>query len=231
MSRSSSVSPALLPPQHPKAFAKTLPAQMSPLTRARLTLGGLLALTLLCLTVATNASAQFIPSVGLHGYLDERVDFNGDVPLEDIRLEGRSGFHVGFDVRTSKKMLYLQPGLHYYRTKTEVVNLREVGVPSSFGEQRHSALKIPALAGLRLGVNKLAAVHLQGGPVATVRLKEKLANDLGGMRDLSFGMAAGVAVDLLSFNLHARYEWGLTPAFESQDRGVDVLTVGVGLAF
>ena len=203
----------------------------SPLLRTRLTLAGALALTLLCLAVAQRASAQFIPSVGLHGYLTERVDFDGDVPVEEVRLDGRSGFHVGFDVRTSKKMLYLQPGLHYYRTKTDVVNLREVGVPSDFGEQRHSSLKIPALAGLRLGVNKLAAVHLQAGPVATVRLRERLVNDLGGMRDLSFGMSAGVAVDLLSFNVHARYEWGLTPAFEAQDSGTDVLLVGVGLAF
>ena len=203
----------------------------SPLLRTRLTLAGALALTVLFLVVATRASAQFIPSVGLHGYLTERVDFRGDVPLDAVQLDGRSGFHVGFDVRTSKKALYLQPGLHYYRTKTEVVDLREVGIPSNFGEQRHSSLKIPALAGLRLGVNKLAAVHLQGGPVATVRLKERLASDLGGMRDLSFGMAAGVAVDVLSFNVHARYEWGLTPAFESQTSGADVLTVGVGLAF
>lgn len=204
---------------------------LSPLNRRRLTLLGALALALSFLIVAHRATAQFIPSVGLHGYLTDRVDFDGDVPVDDIQLEGRSGFHVGFDVRTSKKMLYLQPGLHYYRTKTEVVDLREVGVPSDFGEQRHSSLKIPALAGLRLGVNKLAAVHLQGGPVATVRLKERLASDLGGMRDLSFGMAAGVAVDLLSFNLHARYEWGLTPAFEAQDIGADVLTVGLGLTF
>ena len=203
----------------------------SPLLRTRLTLAVALALTLLCLAVVQRAGAQFIPSVGLHGYLTERVDFNGDAPLDDVQLDGRSGFHVGFDVRTSKKMLYLQPGLHYYRTKTDVVNLREVGVPSGFGEQRHSSLKIPALAGLRLGVNKLAAVHLQAGPVATVRLKERLVNDLGGMRDLSFGMSAGVAVDLLSFNVHARYEWGLTPAFEAQDTGADVLLVGVGLAF
>ena len=218
------------------AVAKTRHAaapdmSLSPRNRTRLVLLGAIALTTTFLLIVTRAQAQFIPSAGLHGYLTERVDLSGDVPVDQIALEGRSGFHVGFDVRTSKKMLYLQPGLHYYRTKTEVSDLREIGVPSDFGEQRHSSLKIPALAGLRLGVNKLAAVHLQGGPVATVRLKERLTSDLGGMRDLSFGMAAGVAVDLLSFNLHARYEWGLTPAFEHQPGGADVLTVGVGLAF
>lgn len=204
---------------------------LSPANRHRLTVLSALGLLFACFLIIGRASAQFIPSVGVHGYLNDRVEFKGDVPIDDIRLDGRSGFHVGFDVRTSKKMLYLQPGIHYYRTKTEVSNLREVGVPSGFGEQRHSSLKIPALAGLRLGVNKLAAVHLQGGPVATVRLREQLVDDLGGMRDLSFGMAAGIAVDLLSFNVHARYEWGLTPAFEAQTEGADVLTVGLGLTF
>ena len=220
------------------AFAKTPPAhaaapvmRISPINRARLALLAAIALAAAFLLSASRVQAQFIPSVGLHGYLNESVDFGAETPVDQIELEGRSGFHVGFDVRTSKKMLYLQPGLHYYRTKTDVVNLREVGVPSDFGEQRHAALKIPALAGLRLGVNKLAAVHLQGGPIATVRLKERLTSDLGGMRDLSFGMAAGVAVDLLSFNVHARYEWGLTPAFEHQAGNADVLMVGVGLAF
>ena len=90
---------------------------LSSANRTRLSLLSALALTLLCLTVATRASAQFIPSVGLHGYLTERVSFNADTDFDAVRLDGRSGFHVGFDVRTSKKMLYLQPGLHYYRTK------------------------------------------------------------------------------------------------------------------
>ncbi len=176
------------------------------------------------------ATAQFIPSAGVHGYLTERVDFSQQ-PNADVELKGRSGYHFGFDVRTSKKMLYLQPGLHYYRTKTEVVDLRDVGVPGGFSEQHHTSLKIPALAGLRLGVNKLAAVHLQAGPVATVQLKEKLTDDLGGMRDLTFGVATGVAVDLLSFHAFARYEFGLTQAFEAQSGKADVFSVGVGFVF
>ncbi len=178
----------------------------------------------------TAAQAQFIPSVGAHGYLTERVDFSQQ-PNADVQLEGRSGYHFGFDVRTSKKMLYLQPGLHYYRTKTEVSNLRDTGIPSGFSEQHHTSLKIPAMGGLRLGINKLAALHLQAGPVATVRLKEKLTDDLGGMRDLTFGVATGAAVDLLSFNVYARYEFGLTQAFEAQAGKADVFSVGVGFVF
>ncbi len=176
------------------------------------------------------ARAQFIPTVGVHGYLTERVDFSQQ-PDADIELRGRSGYHVGFDVRTSKKMLYLQPGLHYYRTKTEITDLRDVGVPGGFSEQHHTSLKVPALAGLRLGVNKLAALHLQAGPVATVRLKEKLTDDLGGMKDLTFGLATGAAVDLLSFHAFARYEFGLTQAFEAQAGKADVFSVGVGFVF
>ena len=178
----------------------------------------------------SRVHAQFIPSAGLHGYLTERVDFSSQ-PNSNVELEGRSGYHIGFDVRTSKKMLYLQPGLHYYRTKTDIVDLRDVGVPTRSGEQHHTSLKIPALAGLRLGVNKLAAVHLQAGPVATVRLRERLIDDLGGMRDLTFGVATGAAVDLLHFNVYARYEFGLTQAFENQAGQADVLSVGLGFTF
>ena len=175
-------------------------------------------------------SAQFIPNAGLHGYLNDRVvatEINGD----QLQLEGRSGWHVGPDFRIGKKVLYVQPGVHYYSTNTRVTDLREVGLPRDLGSQNHVALKIPLQAGLRLGLNGTAAVHLQGGPVATTSIKEKLVSDLGGQRDLTIGMQAGAAVDLLRFNLYARYEWGLTDAWESTPGTADVLSVGVGLVF
>lgn len=187
------------------------------------------ALLLLAGAPFADASAQFIPSAGLHGYLTESVDFaNVD---RDVQLEGRAGWHVGADVRIGKKALYVQPGVHYYATKTEVVDLRDVGLPSQLGEQRHTALKVPLQAGLRIGLNGTAAVHLQGGPVVTGIVGERLVSDLGGHRDLSFGLMSGVAVDLLRFNAHVRYEWGQTQAFEAQPGKVDVLSVGVGLVF
>ena len=185
---------------------------------------------LLCASAPlTEAAAQLIPSAGLHGYLTEPVDFS-EVDA-DIRLEGRSGWHVGADLRVGKKALYVQPGVHYYATRTEVVDLRDVGLPSQLGEQRHTAIKVPLQAGLRLGLNGTAAVHLQGGPVVTGVVGERLASDLGGHRDLTFGLMSGVAVDLLRFNAHVRYEWGQTQAFEAQPGKVDVLSVGVGLVF
>ena len=188
------------------------------------------ALALCCAAVPlADASAQFIPSAGLHGYLTESVDFSR--VDADVALEGRSGWHVGADVRIGKKALYVQPGVHCYATKTEVVDLRDVGLPSRLGEQRHTAVKVPLQAGLRLGLNGTAAVHLQGGPVVTGVVGEKLVSDLGGQRDLTFGLMTGVAVDLLRFNAHVRYEWGQTQAFEAQPGNVDVLSVGVGVVF
>jgi len=190
----------------------------------------LFSLIALCFFMTTLLSAQFIPSVGLHGYLNERVDAVNVAPA-DIVLEGRSGWHAGADVRIGKKVLYIQPGLHYYNTNTEVTDLREVGVPQNLGEQKHVALKMPLQAGLRIGLNGTAAIHLQGGPVATASIKEKLVSDLGGQRNLSFGMMSGVAVDFLRFNVHARYEWGLTQAWENQSGTADVLSVGLGIVF
>ena len=178
-----------------------------------------------------TATAQFIPSAGLHGYLTERVDALGTDGLADIALEGRSGWHAGADLRLGKKALYVQPGLHYYSTKSRVTDLREVGLPRDLGEQSHTALKIPLQTGLRLGLNGTAALHLQGGPVVTAAIRDRLVSDLGGQRDLALGIQAGVAVDLLRFNLHARYEWGLSPAFETSADEVDVLSVGLGLVF
>ena len=177
----------------------------------------------------STATAQLIPSAGLHGYLSDRVDFAN--VNQDVVLEGRDGWHAGLDLRVGKKALYVQPGVHYYHTNSTVTDLREVGVPQNLGDQKHTALKIPMQVGLRLGLNGTAAIHLQGGPVATAAIKDRLVTDLGGQRDLAFGMMSGVAVDLLRFNVHARYEWGLTQAFEAQPGGVDVVSVGVGLVF
>lgn len=190
----------------------------------------LLPIVLLCFGVSLNALfAQFIPSAGLHGYLDQRV-VGSEVGAPDFELEGRSGWHVGADFRVGKKVLYVQPGVHYYSTNTHVTDLQEVGLPRDLGEQNHTALKIPLQAGLRLGLNGTAALHLQGGPVVTASIKEKLVTDLGGQRDLTMGMQAGAAIDLLRINVHARYEWGLTDAWETGGTA-DVLSVGVGLVF
>lgn len=190
----------------------------------------LFSLIAFCLFTTSMLTAQFIPSVGLHGYLNERVDVINVAPA-DFELIGRSGWHAGADFRIGKKILYMQPGVHYYSTNSEVVDLREIGVPQNLGEQNHVALKIPLQAGLRLGLNGTAAIHLQGGPVATASIKEKLVTDLGGQRNLSFGMMSGVAVDFLRFNVHARYEWGLTQAWENQAGTADVLSVGLGIVF
>ncbi len=186
----------------------------------------------LVLAVFTSAvQAQVIPSVGLHSYLTDRVDFSQGNNLNAYELRGRGGWHAGFDVRTSKKMLYLQPGIHYYSTNIAVEEVRETGIPQREATERHTALKIPAMAGLRFGFNKLASVHLQGGPVATVSLQQGLTDDLGGMKNLAFGLAAGAAVDLLSFNVALKYEWGQTQAFLNQPGNADVLTVGIGFVF
>ena len=189
-------------------------------------------LTLSTLMLCTSvASAQVIPSVGLHSYLTERVDFGQGTNINDYELQGRSGWHAGVDVRTSKKMLYLQPGLHYYSTNIQVNELRDTGIPQRTSTERHTALKVPVLAGLRIGVNKLASVHLQGGPVATVSLRQDLTNDLGGMKNLAFGLVGGAAVDLLHFNVSLRYEWGQTQAFARQAGNADVLSLGLGFTF
>ena len=188
-------------------------------------------LLLLLLLATASARAQVIPAVGLHSYLTDRVDFTQGTDLDAYQLRGRGGWHAGLDVRTSKKMLYLQPGVHYYSTDIEVADLRETGLPERVTTERHTALKIPALAGLRLGINKLASVHLQGGPVATVSLRQDLTDDLGGMKPLALGLAAGAAVDLLHFNVAVRYEWGQTQAFASQAGRADVLSVGLGFVF
>lgn len=175
--------------------------------------------------------AQFIPSAGVHGYLSERVtasDLGGEASLE---LTGRSGWHVGADVRIGKKALYVQPGIHYYSTNSRVTDLQAIGLPRDLGAQNHRALKVPLNVGLRIGLNGTAAVHFQGGPVATASLQEKLVADLGGQRDLTLGAQAGLAVDLLRFNVHARYEWGLTDAWEYTAGSADVLSVGVGVVF
>ena len=190
----------------------------------------LLSLSIALALTISAVSAQFIPSVGLHGYLNDRIDAINVAP-SDLILEGRSGWHAGADVRIGKKVLYLQPGVHYYSTNSEVIDLREIGVPQNLGKQNHVALKIPVQAGIRIGLNGTAAVHLQGGPVATASIKDKLVADLGGQRNLAIGMMSGVAVDLLRFNAHVRYEWGLTQAWENQPGTADVLSVGIGLVF
>ncbi len=176
-----------------------------------------------------TASAQFIPSVGMHGYLTERVDAN-DLDA-DIELRGRAGFQFGFDYRTSKKAIYLQPGVHYYSTKTTVSNLREVGLSRNAGKQRHTMLKVPVLAGLRIGLNGVAAVHLQGGPVVTASLNEDLTSDLGRQSNFAFGLGTGVAVDFMKLHAFARYEFGMTQAFKNQAGNADVVSVGIGLVF
>ena len=188
-------------------------------------------LLLVCLALGFTvlAKAQIIPSVGLHGYLTERVDFaNVD---RDVELEGRSGWNAGLDVRLGKKMLYMQPGLHYFSTTTRVTDLRDVGLPRQREEQRHTSLKAPILLGLRLGLNGTAAIHLQGGPVITGAIGEELSSDLGGMKPMALGLASGVSVDFLRFNASLRYEWGQTQAFQHQPGNVDVLSLGLGIVF
>ena len=192
------------------------------------------ALALLAATYVLTPTlhAQFVPSVGIHGYLNERLDLSSlGAEYADLTLEGRRGWNAGFDVRLRKKMLYVQPGLHYYSTTTTLTDLRQVDLPQRTHDERHTSVKLPIQAGLRLGLNGTAAVHLQGGPVATVGLQENRTLDLGGQRNLAVGVMGGVSVDLLRLHAHVRYERGLSPAFAYTDGGSDVVSVGFGVVF
>jgi opacity protein-like surface antigen len=154
-----------------------------------------LVITIICGSYLSS-SAQF----GVKGGLN--FSSNGDLKEigEDIKADGKTGYHVGIMYQTKGDGFYLRPELVYTSTKSEYANK---------GEFTMNKIDLPIL----LGYHIFKPISIFAGP----SLQYILNSDLKGFNlnaaenDFTIGVQFGAAVQLgEKLTVDLRYEKGLS---------------------
>ncbi|MEM1328403.1 MAG: porin family protein [Bacteroidota bacterium] len=173
----------------------------------------------------TFAQLTINPKIGVNFY--DISDTDGE-----IIPDGKTGFHGGVDFRIGDKV-FVQPGIHYYALSADFQN--DGLVDRIEDDVRLQNVRIPVLVGtsfLQTDQFKLRAnIGLVGlFPIAT---NDNLIFDADDYRNVNFGAATGVGMDLGRLTLDIMYDFGLTDTFEDTSnfsgRG-NVLSLSVGIA-
>lgn len=187
---------------------------------------------ILGLMIAVSASAQVrvSPQVG--------VNFSAiDANLQDIRAESRVGWNAGLDLRVGEKVVYFNPGLHYYSNTARLIKGVESPDDVNFEEETTiQSVKMPLNLGLRLtGDNGLLGLRLRGGVtpsyVVNVTEKQDFAFSKDDLNAFTWGANVGAGLDVLFFTLDVTYEIGMTDYFKDVEGRNNILSLNLGLKF
>jgi hypothetical protein len=187
---------------------------------------------ILGLMIAVTASAQVrvSPQVG--------VNFSAiDADLQDITAESRVGWSAGLDFRVGEKILYFNPGLHFYSNTARLIKGVESPDDVDFEtETTIQTVKMPLNLGLRLtGDNGLLGLRLRGGItpsyVVSVTEKQDFTFSKDDLNAFTWGANVGAGLDVLFFTLDVTYEVGMTDYFKEVEGRNNVLSLNLGIKF
>lgn len=170
------------------------------------------------------------PKVGVNFYdiSDASGDFDND---------GKSGFHAGVDFRIGDKV-FIQPGAHYYSLKSNFTNLGIVDqvIDELTDDVQLQTVRIPVMVGSSFLQNDKFGLRAQVGLVGLfpIGTSDNTIFDNDDYRNINFGAAAGLGMDIGIITLDLVYDFGLTDSFEDNanfnGKG-NILSLSVGLAF
>lgn len=160
-----------------------------------------------------------------------------DAEIQDIRAESRVGWNAGVDLRIGERIVYLNPGLHYFSNTARL--LKDVESPDDVNFEEETtiqSLKAPMNLGFRLtGDNGLLGIRLKGGVTPTyvisVNEKDGFAFDKEDLNTFTWGANVGAGLDILFFTLDVNYEIGLTDYFNAVEGRNNLLSLNLGLKF
>jgi len=179
---------------------------------------------------ASAQSVKVSPQVG--------VNFSAvDAKIQDIRAESRVGWNAGLDLRIGERIVYLNPGLHYFNNTARLFKDVESPDEVNFEEETTiQSLKAPLNLGFRLtGDNGLLGIRVKGGVTPTyvmsVNEKDGFAFDKEDLNTFTWGANVGAGLDVLFFTLDVNYEIGLNDYFKEVEGSNNVLSLNLGLKF
>ncbi len=175
---------------------------------------GILSLALVLSVSFVMAQLSFGPKIG---YTASKLSTNA----EDVNEDFKNTLHFGAFARLGTKT-YLQPELLFMTKGTTLGYSFQDGVEQ---DVKLNTIDIPVLLGFKLIDLKLANIRAMGGPVMSF-VTNKSVEDVDGLsaelpdrdsfKDSSWNLQAGVGVDVLSFTLDIRYEFGLSNMYEDE---------------
>lgn len=173
-----------------------------------------LSIALVLATSFVMAQLSFGPKIG---YTASKLSTES----EDVKEDFKNTLHFGAFVRMGTKT-YLQPELLFMTKGAKLGYSLTDGVKQ---DVKLNTIDIPVLLGFKLIDLKLANIRAMGGPVASFVVDKSITTtggiadelpDEDSFKDSSWGLQAGVGVDVLSFSLDVRYGFGLTDIYEDE---------------
>lgn len=169
-----------------------------------------------------------IPMVGIHAS-NFKADFSDD------EAKGRSGWNAGIDFRAHQKRFFIQPGVHYFSSSMDLTSKDSLSdAPLLKGPRIHS-LKVPMLIGVYftreqgafLKVNVKSGVA--GSYVLAVDKNKQSRFTKDNIEEFSYGLNAGLGIELGLFTIDLSHEWGMSPLFRDDKSKSNVLRATFGI--
>ena len=171
-------------------------------------------LLLLALTAGFFAQAQVAikPAVGVNFTSISKNQANGE-------YSAKPGYQVGGSVAFGEKV-YIEPGLFYVRKSTKFVSTADGTDNINYDI---SGIRIPVTIGAHLLGNEKSPVSLRGFAGGSAFILTRLKDlDKDDFHSASWGVFAGLGLDLSVVFVEAKYEWSLT------NLSKDLTTINVG---
>ncbi len=158
---------------------------------------------------------------------------------EGSEASARFGYQIGANLRIGNQ-LYLQPGIFWQRSGTELRTTDEIDLETLKDEVDLDAIFVPVSLGYNLINTQALVLRINGGVAGTLILNVQdnlLGLELDNFNGLLAGAPVGVGVDLFGLlTVDASYEFGLTNVFDeifglTVDATNNVFRFNVGLVF
>ncbi|MEX0720493.1 MAG: porin family protein [Balneolaceae bacterium] len=176
---------------------------------------------------AVQAQAQILPEFGVKGGLNLSTTTNTD----DVAF--KPGFVAGAFIKINVPVspISVQPEVLFAQYGAKAADGGEES-------QQLDYIQVPVL--LKVGFSpplSLAKPYVYAGPYAGFNTRAEAETDDGNfdisdaVSDTDYGIAGGIGLDVMSFNIDLRYTAGLTNIFEDADAKNNALSLTLGIAF
>ncbi len=151
-----------------------------------------------------------------------RLSDLGSYTTDEWKTESKTGFIYGGYARIRfSHPFYLQPEVYFSEKRFVMAN-------SSLTAK---TFDIPILLNMRVLTLGPVRIHGLAGPVMSVVRKDRIPDDMKDYVDFknrTWTFQAGAGIDILRFDIDARYEWGFNEATKGIGGKTDVLTITAG---
>jgi len=170
---------------------------------------------LFCLSVITASSfaqVKINPKGGLN------FTRQNDRFFEDGKATGQVGWQVGVEVRVGE-VFYVSPGLFYFSHRSKIKFLNNVGLADR--EIDFSGLRIPVFVGWKVINTDNIILRAYGGPNLSLvfNSEDGLSNfiDDDPIKDILWGLNAGLGLDLGGVSFDLTHEWRANDALNTKE--------------